>query len=182
MSMKKKINEVIIVEGKHDLQRLKQVVDADILVSQGTHVSTDFLSLCQRMNETRGIIIFTDPDGPGEYIRRKIMDKVGNCKHASLSMRQAKTKQKVGIEHASHEDILDALEKVSSFVEERKLLSIKVYNACGLSGHAMSQERRNQVLEHFSLPQANGKTCFKYLNMIGVDDNTLIELSRRFGW
>lgn len=167
--MKKlKINEVIVVEGKHDYERLAQCVEADVIVSNGRNVSKDFLDLCDRLNQTRGIIVFTDPDGPGEAIRRRIIERVGTCKHASLHTIQAKKKQKVGIEHADIEDIIDALKGCATFSIETESIAYHEFVSLGLSGGAGAQEKRDRLSSHFKFPRSNAKTCFKYLNMLGI--------------
>lgn len=173
--MKKlKIEEVIVVEGKHDYERLAQCVDADVIVSNGRNLSKQFLDLCDRLNQTRGIIVFTDPDGPGEAIRRRIIEKVGTCKHASLHTIQAKKKQKVGIEHADFEDIVSALEDCATFSTKSQSIEYHEFVDLGLSGGSGSQEKRDQLSERFRFPRSNSKTCFKYLNMLGIT-KTMIE-------
>lgn len=161
------IKEVIVVEGKHDLQRLRQFVDAQIIYSNGMHISNEFLDLCDRFNKAQGIIIFTDPDGPGERIRRRIVERVGTCKHASLNIIQTKKKQKVGIEHADGEDIVQALLKSATLGESLNTLSLTQFNELGLSGGPQSQFYRDLLSEAFSFPSSNAKTCLKYLNMLG---------------
>src|SRR5699024_3816791 len=63
--------------------------------------------------EKRGVIIFTDPDYPGERIRRSIDEHVPGCKHAFLTQNEAKDSKsenyKLGIETASAEIIKEAL-------------------------------------------------------------------------
>ena len=165
---KLKIKEVIVVEGKHDLEKIKQSVNADVIYSNGLHISKSFLALCKKFNEAQGIIIFTDPDGPGEMIRKKIMNYVGNCKHASLNVIQSKKKQKVGIEHADAQDIVDALTKAAEFVEGQESITQAEFIDLGLSGQSDSRERRALIAEAFFFPLANAKTCFKYLNMLNI--------------
>lgn len=167
--MKKlEIKEVIVVEGKHDLERLAQCVDADVIVSNGRNVSKAFLDLCDRLNKAQGIIVFTDPDGPGEAIRRKIIAKVGTCKHASLHTIQAKKKQKVGIEHADYEDIISALTQCATFSTSSSSMEYYEFVELGLSGGKNAQIRRDALSESFRFPHSNAKTCFKYLNMLGI--------------
>ena len=60
----------------------------------------------------RGVIIFTDPDFAGEKIRKKIAAEVPGCKHAFLPREEAKKDGDIGIENASPESILRALNKV----------------------------------------------------------------------
>lgn len=173
MTMKKKIKEVVIVEGKHDAERLVRLFDVDVLVSNGTHLSQQFLNQLNYLNQQQGIIVFTDPDGPGNYIRRTITEAVGDCKHASLSLKQAKSPRKVGVEHASDEDIIEALEKVNTFIEKRITLSWAEFLDLGLSGRSDSQQKRNFLMSRYHLPKANAKTAFRYLNMIGVSYHEL---------
>lgn len=163
-----KIQEVIVVEGKHDASKIKSCVEADVIISNGTHVSKSFLEQCKKLNESRGIIVFTDPDGPGEWIRRKIMDYVGDCEHASLDVQQVKNNGKVGIEHATCLMIQNALENRSSFVENRVTITQEEFRSLSLSGEAKSQERRDLLASEFSFPKSNAKSTLKYLNMMGI--------------
>lgn len=166
--MKKlKIKEVIVVEGKHDADKIKSCVEADVVLTQGTHLSKRTLSLLKDINEKQGIIVFSDPDGPGEMIRTKIIDAIGTCKHASLSLKQSKSKSKVGIEHASCEDIIEALKKVASFNVNKTSLSQKDFLDLGLNGQSDSQKRRDVISTYFNIPRTNAKRCYKYLNMLG---------------
>lgn len=162
-----KIKETIVVEGKNDLNKIKTCVDAHIILTQGTHLSKETLALCKALNDNHGIIVFTDPDGPGEMIRTKIIDAVGTCKHASLSLKQSKKKQKVGIEHASCADIIESLESVATYVVDSETLSKDEFLDLKLVGQKDSQMRRDCLSEHFNIPKTNGKRCFKYLNMLG---------------
>ena len=163
------IKEVIVVEGKSDATKIESCVNADILISNGTHVSKDFLKLCKRINESRGLVVFTDPDSPGEMIRRKIIDYVGTTKHASLNVKQAKSSNKVGVEHASCEDIVEALSKCVTFDVNIESISFGDYYELGLSGGKASQVHRDVLSKKLSIPVCNSKRMFKYLNMLGID-------------
>ncbi|AMC92465.1 ribonuclease M5 [Erysipelothrix larvae] len=165
---KMNIKEVIVVEGKHDKQKVESCVNADIIVSSGLHVSQKFLDLCDALNKERGIIVFTDPDGPGEMIRRKIVERVGTCKHASLHVSQSRKNKKVGIEHASPEMILDALSRVAVFDVNEASLTIQELHELGLSGRIDSQQLRDKLSKAYSIPRMNAKRSLKYLNMLGL--------------
>lgn len=173
---KPEIKEVIVVEGKHDKERILKVVDADILISNGTHCSKEFLDLCKTFNEQRGLIVFTDPDGPGEYIRRKIIEHVGTTKHASLHVIQTKKKQKVGIEHADLEDIIEALKNVATFDTTSKSLTWTEFIELGLTADDKATLRREALSEALRFPRSNAKTTFKYLNMMGISQSQCIAI------
>lgn len=179
--MKKlKIKEVIVVEGIHDMQKIQSCVEADVIVSGGTHLSQKFLETCDKLNKRQGIIVFSDPDGPGEMIRTKIIEKVGTCKHASLSLIQSKQKNKVGIEHASCDDILGALKQVATFDTQKQSLDYDDFLDLGLNGRPDSQQKRDFISAHYHIPRMNGKRCFKYLNMLGVQYETLVDLLKEY--
>lgn len=172
------IKEVIIVEGKNDLNKLKSCLNAEIIITNGAHISKETLDLCKKLNDTQGIIVFTDPDGPGEAIRNRIIEHVGTCKHASLALKQAKSKTKVGIEHATCEDIIDAISKVSTFSVDEETLSRSEFFDLGLSGRSDSQSKRDYLSEKLSIPKMSAKRSFKYLNMLKLNFKELDEILR----
>lgn len=171
-----KIKEVIIVEGKHDQERILQCVDANVMISNGTHCSKEFLELCKTLNHNPGLIVFTDPDGPGEYIRRRIIDAVGTTKHASLHIIQSKKKQKIGIEHADLEDILEALQEVATFDVSSQTLTWSEFIDLNLMGNGNAANNRNTLSEKLRFPKSNAKTTYKYLNMLGITAEQCSEL------
>ena len=85
MTNKQKIAEVVVVEGKDDTANLKQYYDVDTYETQGSAISDDDLERIDRLNELRGVIVFTDPDHSGERIRRIIMTAIPTVKHAFLN-------------------------------------------------------------------------------------------------
>src|SRR5574337_1076391 len=114
MTNKQKIAEVVVVEGKDDTANLKQYYDVDTYETQGSAISDDDLERIDRLNELRGVIVFTDPDHSGERIRRIIMTAIPTVKHAFLNRDEATPKSKtkgrsLGVEHASAADLEKAL-------------------------------------------------------------------------
>ena len=84
-----KIKEIIVVEGKSDTIAIKRAVDADTIETNGSEISDSTLEQIQLAQERRGVIVFTDPDYPGERIRRIIRDHVPGCRHAFLPKAEA---------------------------------------------------------------------------------------------
>lgn len=64
--MKMKIKEIIVVEGKHDTQKLQSCLDCDTLETSGCRLTKNHIELIRQLQRSRGVIIFTDPDVPGE--------------------------------------------------------------------------------------------------------------------
>src|SRR5690625_2027748 len=115
-----RINEVIIVEGKNDTAKVKLAVEADTIETKGSAISKETLKMIKHANEKRGVIVLTDPDYPGNRIRRIITENVPNCKHAFLSKEEAlpsSPNKHVGIENASVESIRKALQNVQQSQE-----------------------------------------------------------------
>ncbi len=65
----KKIQEVIVVEGKDDTKRIKLAVNADTLETRGSAISDEVLQQIEQLQKKRGVIVFTDPDFSGENPR-----------------------------------------------------------------------------------------------------------------
>ncbi|MEG0364223.1 MAG: ribonuclease M5 [Erysipelotrichales bacterium] len=160
------IKEVIVVEGKNDEACLKQFLDVDIITTNGSALSKETLSLIKEVNETRGVIIFSDPDYPGKKIRNTIIDYVGETKHAFLKKSKAidPRKKKVGIEHATKEDILASLENVVTFGNENTI-TWEEYLKLGFVG---SKANRQYICDKLNIGVCNGKTLFKRLNMLAL--------------
>ena len=69
--MKPRVREVIVVEGRYDKNALSQVVDAAIVEVGGFAVFNDRekTAYLRALEEKRGLILLTDPDGAGFVIR-----------------------------------------------------------------------------------------------------------------
>src|SRR5699024_11038238 len=100
-----KIKEVIVVEGRNDKMKINQAVDAYTIETNGSAINQETLNQIAHAKEKRGVIILTDPDYPGERIRRIIDEHVPGCKHAFLTQNEATEREseitKIGIEYAS---------------------------------------------------------------------------------
>lgn len=54
----------------------------DTYETRGSAINEDDLERIDKLNELRGVIVFTDPDYNGERIRKIIMEAVPTAKHA----------------------------------------------------------------------------------------------------
>lgn len=145
-----KIKEILIVEGKNDSNVLKSYFDCDTIETHGTRLSKQTLKTIQKANETRGVIIFTDPDSPGEKIRSQINQHIPNCKNAFIAKEKAKTTKKVGVEHASKEDLQEALSHLMTYSDELKdTISWEEFLSLGLTGKESSAEKRKNLVKNY---------------------------------
>ena len=171
-----KIKELIVVEGIHDLNKLKTVVDAEIIVTHGMHLSDDVLQTIIENAESRGVIVFTDPDTPGDKIRKRIVEVCPNVKQAHLKAKDARHKHKVGIEHASPEAILEALSNLYTFNENQTDLTMSDLFEMGLSGHPASSALREKVAHVYHLSDVNTKKLYARLCALGVQKSQLMDI------
>ena len=111
----KTIQEKVVVEGKHDAARLKALYDVDCIITHGTSLDQNTLDLIGKYVDHPGVIVFTDPDAPGEKIRKAIMSVYPNVKHAFIPKQKARTDKKVGVEHGDEQSIRAALDQLASY-------------------------------------------------------------------
>ena len=110
--MKKKIKEVIVVEGKDDISAVKNAVDAEVFQVNGHAVRKNrSIELLKLAYENKGLIILTDPDYAGEEIRKYLCKHFPNAKNAYISRVSGTKDGDIGVENASPKDIITALEK-----------------------------------------------------------------------
>ena len=69
-----RIKELIVVEGKHDIRKLKKLFDCDVICTEGLSMSPEVLDTIVTIGKKRGVIVLTDPDHPGEVIRNRIAE------------------------------------------------------------------------------------------------------------
>ncbi len=174
------IREVIVVEGKNDTNKIQSVIKAKTIETHGTHLSKKTLELIAKTQQVHGIIIFTDPDAPGNQIRTKINESVPGCKNAFLPKKLALGKNKVGIEHAQAQDIIEALAHAVTYEDKEDTLSWQEFNELGLNGKLDSSKLRKLLMNEIHLGEANAKTCFKRLNMLQMSAQDIQELMRKY--
>ena len=162
------IKEVIVVEGANDTKRLKSFFDVDTIETHGLGLKKETIELIKDINSKRGIILFLDPDTPGEKIRKRLNDEIPNLKNAFVLKENAKTKKKVGIEHADKQTLQEALNNLITYSNNNNSLSQEEYNSLGLNGESDSVEKRNKLSKIFHTGKCNSKTMFKRLNMLGI--------------
>ena len=165
-----RVKEVIVVEGRYDQNTLRQIVDADVLCTDGFGIfrETERQALLRRLAEKRGLIILTDPDGAGSVIRSFlngiadpryvknafIPDVPGTEKRKSSPSKEGK----LGVEGMTPEVILRALAAAGATMddaaaERRGEITAAAMYAMGLSGCPGSAEKRRRLQRALELPE-----------------------------
>lgn len=172
------MNSVIVVEGIHDEMRIKSIYpNANVILTNGNQISEETIAMIKKLSETNEIIIFTDPDYPGERIRKIITDVVPSAKQAFLRKNEAisKNKKKVGIEHASKESIVNSLQNVYTY-SYKETITLKDLYELGLNGNSNSAILRNKVSDKLNIGKPNAKTFLKRINLINISKEELIKI------
>ena len=168
----KKIKEIIVVEGKSDTALLKELFEVDTIETHGLALDKKTLELIKEANKTRGVIVLTDPDFPGNKIRDQIQTVVPNCKHAFVSKKDATGKKKLGIAEANKEAVVLALENMVSFDVDNQSITWHEFIDLDIIGN---KQRRLLVYDLFNLGYGNVKTLFKRLNMVGISKEDVLK-------
>lgn len=165
-----KIKEAIVVEGRYDSNKLRQIVDAPILETSGFGIFKDKqqMAFLRRVAQQRGLIVFTDSDGAGFVIRNHIKSAIPGkyLKHAYIPDVPGKERRKsapgkegkLGVEGMTTQIILDALRGAGATIEgehvpARQSISKQDFMALGLSGGVCSRELRQKLLKKLELPE-----------------------------
>ena len=155
-----KIQEVIVVEGKDDTANLRRFYEVDTYETRGSAINEDDLERINKLNDLRGVIVFTDPDYNGERIRKIIMEAVPTAKHAFLNRGEATPKALSGV--------LGSYDDDNQFdISKSNLMKL------GLLMGADSRKRREYLGEALRIGYCNGKQLLKRLELFGI---TLEEL------
>ena len=170
------IKEIIVVEGVNDTKRLRSFFDVETIETHGLGLSKDVIELIRELNEKRGVILLLDPDYPGEKIRNTLNEKIPGLKNAFVMKEDARTKKKVGVEHASKEILEEALNNLITYSEVKQSISEEEFYELGLKGNKDSDKKRQLVAKHFHTGKANGKTLYKRLNMLGVRYDDIVKV------
>ena len=123
------IREAILVEGRYDVNTVRQVVDTVVLESGGFRIfnNKDQLKLLRRIAETRGLMVLTDSDGAGFVIRNYLKGAlpqqqvkqayVPDVAGKERRKRKGGKEGKLGVEGMSPDVLLTALRRCGATFE-----------------------------------------------------------------
>ena len=164
-----KLKQAVIVEGRYDKIKLKNIIDAPIIETNGFRIFNDKQrqSLIRQIADTRGILIMTDSDGAGFVIRNFLKgtvdkSKIINCYIPQLSGKEKRKVHKsaegfLGVEGVPDEVIIEAVRKSGAeiigeeTVSRNEITKADLYSL-GLTGTENSAKKRKQLLDKMNLP------------------------------
>ncbi len=162
-----------MVEGKYDMIKLKSVIDAVIIRTDGFRIYKDpeKMALIRHYANTTGIIILTDSDTAGFRIRRYLKGAVGSGKITNVYIpdifgkekrKDAPSKEgKLGVEGIDNSILIECFAKAgidisgegANYVPPEDPITRMDMFELGLSGGSDSSAKRKMLLAHYGLPE-----------------------------
>ena len=182
-----KIKQTIIVEGKYDRIKLKSIVDANIMTTDGFKIykNQEKRALIKSIAEKTGIIILTDSDSAGKRIRNYIKSCVGKSKeiinvHTPKIYGKEKRKAEpskeniLGVEGTEKDLLVNILEKFAEneheFTEKiekkQKIITKTDFYENGLSGGKDSVKKREYLCEKLNIPCMPSNSLLECVNIL----------------
>lgn len=177
------MKKLYVVEGVHDVAKLKQVFpNINVVATNGTGVSRELLTELSQLQYIYDIVLVLDPDGPGEKIRGIIEREISNCQHIYVDRNQARSKngKKVGVEHMSDSDLKRAFSSTHSVTTNETNITKGNLFELRLLGHVNSSNLRSLVGKELNLGYSNGSSFLRKINLFGISLETLERLVEKY--
>ncbi len=173
-------NQIVVCEGTHDMIKIQSVYkDLKCIITNGSEISNDTLNMIKKYSLKYEIILFLDPDFPGERIRSKVLSVVPNARNAYIEKKVciSSNHKKVGVEHASLEAIKKVLDPILNTKYSKDNLDININDLYDL-GIVGNKSLREYIASLYNIGNPNNKTLIKRLNSLDV---SLSELKKAVG-
>ena len=163
------IKEVIVVEGRDDVDAVKKAIDAEIISVGGFGINAKVIARIQEAQKRKGVIVLTDPDFAGEKIRRIISKRVKGIKHAYIAKEDGLKNGDIGVENACPEVILKALEMAKiTQIEKQEFFTMPDMFHFKLTGDGTSKIRRRMLGKILGIGYGNATQMISRLNNYGI--------------
>lgn len=189
------IREAIIVEGRYDVNKIKQLVDTVVIETGGFAIfnNKEKLALIRRIAAERGILILTDSDCAGFVIRNYLRGAIPKeqIRHAYIPQISGKEKRKakgskegiLGVEGVPNDAILHALQQAGVECLPEKSDKPKItkadFYAWGLTGVPGSNEKRKKLLRALDLPShMTANALLEFINAVADYEQVQREIEK----
>ena len=183
-----KLGCAVLCEGKYDKIKLSSVIDGVILTTDGFSVfnNSEKRALLRKLCEARGLVIITDSDKAGFFIRSKLkgMLPTDRVKHLYIPQIKGREKRKKqdskdgllgveGIDSATLRDIIEKAKLDEAFGKCGSAQTVAVTKtqlfSLGLSGGENSAYLREKLCERLDLPKSlTANALVSALQMLGT--------------
>ena len=199
MREKIKLPVPVIVEGKYDKIRLADILDANIICTDGFGIFNKKEKLCliKRLSQN-GVVLLCDSDGAGGVIRSHIMSALPKDKIYNLYIPKIKGKEKrknapskegtLGVEGMDTDLLYEMFFNLSNNLPENGkenqvggITKADLYSF-GMTGGEESRARREAVAKKFALPDSmTPNALLGALNMLTSKSDFIELCSEMFG-
>ncbi|MCQ2792927.1 MAG: ribonuclease M5 [Bacilli bacterium] len=173
----KKLDCVLVVEGKSDVSYLSNYIDAEFIITNGSEISDETINYIKKIKEVKEVVVLVDPDSPGKRIRDILDQNINGLKHCFIRKEFAIKNGKVGVAECEINEIFKALDNMfvlkKEYVESISYSDLYELNLIGCNN---SKELRNKLSYKLSLGYVNAKTLYKRLNSLNISKNKIEEL------
>ena len=166
------IKEVIVVEGKDDIA----AVNAEMIATGGFGINAKVIARIKEAQKRKGVIVLTDPDFAGEKIRKIIAKRVPGIKHAYIAQEDGIKDDDIGVENASPEVIIEALNRAKVTLEEKaETFDAQDMFYFRLNGDPNAKARRIKLGNKLGIGYGNANQMLSRLNNYGITKEEFIE-------
>lgn len=176
----------MLCEGKYDKIKLSSFLDAMIITTDGFSIfnNAEKKALLRRLCDERGLVIITDSDKAGFFIRNKLRGMLDADKVKNLYIPEVLGKEKrksapskegllgvEGIDVKKLREIFEAsgLADGGAAKNDVKITKARLYEL-GLSGRPDSHERRKALCRAHGLPESLSSSALcEALTMLGIE-------------
>ena len=167
----RRVRQAIVVEGKHDVIRVRSAVEAIVVPTDGFRIFKDAekMAMLRRLAQVRGLVVLTDSDSAGGVIRNHLLSCIPaeQLRQAYIPPIPGKEKRKpapskeglLGVEGMGAATVVAALERAGAVFEDEDTpahtslnLTKADWMALGLSGTADSGTRRERLAQALGVP------------------------------
>ena len=167
----RRVRQAIVVEGKHDVIRVRCAVDALVVSTEGFRIFKDRekMALLRRLAQQRGLIVLTDSDTAGGVIRNHLLSCIPaeQLQQAYIPPIPGKERRKaapskeglLGVEGMDAATVVEALIRGGAAFEDEDTpphqpmaLTKAAWVALVLSGAADSAARRRLLAQTLGVP------------------------------
>lgn len=179
MEEKLKLKYPVVVEGRYDKAKVCLVVSTMVIALDGFSVfnNTEKKMLLKRLSRESGIILLTDSDRAGNFIRAKLKGILkGNIYNVYAPSILGKEKRKkapsadglLGVEGIDSSILRDLLKPFESDCAEKGANISKIrFFEDGFSGAVNSSERRKALARALNLPETlSSKALLEAINLL----------------
>ncbi len=167
----RRVRQAIVVEGKHDVIRVRSAVDALVIPTDGFRIFKDKekMAMLRRLAAVRGLMVLTDSDTAGGVIRNHLLSCIPaeQLQQAYIPPIAGKERRKaapskeglLGVEGMDAATVVEALARGGAVFEDEDTpshtslaLTKADWMALGLSGTADSADRRRKLAQALGVP------------------------------